>query len=354
MTRAIHQFHPTLAAGDAVSDDVFALRDLFRSWGYASEAYAVEAKPEVRDQVVPYRRLFRVIRPDDLLLLHFSIGSEIFDPLARLGARRVLVYHNVTPPEFFDGINPHTAAFAERGLRQLAGLAPRVDLAIGVSEFNRKALEDVGFPRTAVVPVLVDWRRYDVAPDAAVLAEWEGPRTKLLFVGRVSPNKRQDDLIRMLAYYRTCLDPAGTLLLVGAYRDQPQYHGRLRALARQLGVEGGVTFAGKVSLAALVAYYRVASVFVSLSEHEGFGVPLLEAMRFGVPVVAYAAGALADTVAGGGLLLRERDLAVAAETCALVVARPELRAALVEGGRRRVEDFSAERVAARVREVLEL
>lgn len=348
----VHQFHPVLAPGDAMSNHVFALQDRVRAWGHKAAAYAIEAKDGV--DALPYRRLFRGLRPDDVLVLHFSMGHEVFDQLARLEARKILVYHNVTPPEFFAGINPHAAAFAQLGRRQLATLAPHVELAVGVSEYNRRELEAAGFDATATVPILIDWASYDVDPDEGVLAAWSGPGAKLVFVGRVSPNKRHDDLIRMLAYYRRCIDPEAQLIIVGSYRDQPQYHARLGSLARALDLAGAVTFTGPVPLAQLVAYYRAASVFVSLSEHEGFGVPLLEAMRFRVPVVAYDAAAVGETVGQAALLLPRKDLPEAAEACALAVERPSLREALVAAGQRRVADFSTDLVARRTREVLGL
>ena len=350
----VHQFHPVLAPGDAMSNHVFALRDRLRAWGYDAEAYAVEAKPGVEHETLPYRRLFRAVKPDDLLLLHYSIGNELFAQLAKIPARRVLVYHNVTPPEFFVGINPHAAAFARLGRRQLADLAPQVELAIGVSEYNRRELEAAGFTRTATVPILIDWEALAIEPDRGVLAAWSGARTKLLFVGRISPNKRQDELIRLLAYHRRCVDPAAHLLLVGGFRDQPQYHQRLRALVRALDLEGAVTFTGPVSQAQLVAYYRTASVYLSLSEHEGFGVPLLEAMHEGLPVVALDTSAVGETVGSGGLLLPKKDLPLASEACGLVVERPELRAKLVAAGHARVGAFAADAVAERTRSVLGL
>src|SRR5881409_1046700 len=140
-----------LAPGDAMSNHVFALRKKIRHWGYDSLAYAVEAKPGVAD-VRSYRRLFREVKPDDLLIVHFSMGSEVVDQLIKIPARRVLVYHNITPPEFFSGINPHAAAFARLGLRQMEQIAPAIDLAIGVSAFNRQDLDDMGFRKTAHVP----------------------------------------------------------------------------------------------------------------------------------------------------------------------------------------------------------
>ena len=351
---AVHQFHPVLAPGDATSDHVFALRDRLHAWGYAAEAYAIEAKPGVEHEVLPYRRLFRTVRPEDTLILHYSIGNELFEQLVKIDARRVLVYHNVTPPEFFAGINPHAAAAARLGRRRLPELAPRIDLAIGVSEYNRRELETAGFSNTATIPILIDWSRFAAAPDDAVLHAWSGPDTKLLFVGRISPNKRQDELIRLLAYYRRCIDPAAQLILVGAFRDQPQYHHRLHALARAIGVDGAVTFTGPVSLAQLIGYYRSASLFVSLSEHEGFGIPLLEAMYHGLPVIALDRAAVGETVGRAGVLITEKDVPAIAETCALVLERPALRDALVVAGRRRVEEFASDRVAARTREVLGL
>ncbi|MSQ37690.1 MAG: glycosyltransferase [Chloroflexi bacterium] len=352
MTGAIHQFHPVLAAHDATSDHLFAIRDLARSWGRPAEAFAIEAKPEVAAEVLPYRRLFRMLTADDQLLMHFGLGNDAYDRLATVEAKLALVYHNITPPEFFDGLNPHAALHARKGRAQLRRLAKRVPLAIGVSEYNRRELEAAGFARTAVVPILVDWRRYDVAPDERVLARWRGPATTILFVGRIAPNKRQDELIRLLAYVRRVVDPAARLLLVGGYRDQPQYRARLRALVAELDLGAAVHFTGGVSDAELVACYAVADVFVSLSEHEGFGMPILEAFRFGVPVVARAAGAVAETAGGAAILLDGKDLAVAGEAVGLLRERASLREALVAAGTARVVDFSRERVAARLREVL--
>ena len=330
---AVHQFHPVLAPDDAMSDHVFALRARFREWGYDSQAYAVEAKDGVDGETRSYRELFRTMRPDDTLVLHFSMGHEVFDELAKLPARRVLVFHNVTPPEFFVGINPHAAAHARLGLRELAA---------------------AGYTKTACVPILIDWTRYVVDPDPEVRGLLAGVHSKLLFVGRISPNKRQDELIRMLAYYRRCIDPEAILVLVGSHRDQPQYYARLRALADALGLSHAVRFTGRITLAQLVAYYRAASCFVSLSEHEGVGVPLLEAMHLGTPVVALARAAIPETVGGAGVLIPEKDLAMTAEACALVNEDLGWRGALIDAGHARVKVFDPDRIAKRTKEVLGL
>ena len=351
---SVHQFHPVLTPADAMSDHVFALRARLREWGYDAQAYCVEAKPGVEGEARSYRELFRTLRPEDTLVMHFSMGHPVFDELAKIPARRVLVFHNVTPPDFFVGINPHAAAHARLGLRQLAKLAPSIDLAIGVSEFDRQGLESAGYTKTATVPILIDWSRYDVEPDPDVRALLAGIHTKLLFVGRISPHKRQDDLIRMLAYYRRCIDPEAILILVGSHRDQPQYYARLRALAEQLGLSGAVRFTGMIPLASLVAYYRSASCFISLSEHEGIGIPLLESMYLGTPVVAYAAAAIPETAENAALLLPKKDLAEAAEACAILNEDLGYRGTLIDAGHQRVKSFDAEKIAARTKEVLEL
>ena len=352
--RAVHQFHPTLAPNDATSDHIFALRERFRAWGYPSNAYCIEAKPGLEGETLSYRELFRELGRDDLLVLHFGLGHEVYQQLVKLPARKALVFHNITPPEYFVGINPHAAAFARLGLRQLRALAPEIDIAIGVSEFDRQGLVDAGYANTATVPVLVDWSRLDVEPSEEIRGLLHGIRTKLLFVGRIAPNKRQDDLIRMLAYYRRCIDPDALLILVGSHRDQPQYYDRLKKLAEALGLTGAVRFTGPVTTAELAAYYREASCFISLSEHEGFGIPLLEAMYLGTPVVAYDAAAIGETVDHAGVLLRTKDLAEAAETCAVVSEDLGWRQRLIDAGHARVKDFDSERVAERTREVLGL
>ena len=296
------------------------------------------------------------MRPEDTLILHFSMGNEVFDQLIKIPARRVLVYHNITPPEFFSGINDHAAAFARLGLRQLEQIAPahRARRSASPSSIARTS-HDMGFKKTAHVPILIDWKLYDTPPDPAVLARWSVFGRKLLFVGRISPNKRHDDLLRMFAYYRAVIDREAQLLLVGSWGDHREYYARLRELQRAPRPRDAPSRSpGTVSHAALCAYYREADTFVSLSEHEGFGVPLLEAMKFDLPVVAYDAAAIGETVGDAGVLLHERDLAQAAEAAALVSEDTALRAKLAAAGRKRVADFDTEKVAQRTREVLAL
>ena len=254
-----------------------------------------------------------VSSPDTVCLFHFSIGSAAGRLIYHAPDRLVSIYHNITPAEFFLGFHPHLAGLCYHGRRELAAFAPRTELALGDSEFNRRELRGAGYRRTGVLPIVLDLD----ALRAARLAGRARPVTatagrNLLFVGRIIPNKKIEDLIRVFAVYQRYVEPRSRLLLVGDYRGHERYCDRLREWSATLRLDE-VVFTGHVDDDDLLAYYAVADVFLCLSEHEGFCVPLVEAMNFGVPVMAYDAGAVAETLRGGGVLLKEKRPEVVAE-----------------------------------------
>jgi len=348
--RAVHQLVPNFGLGDAIGNHVRALRKLLRAWGHASDIYARHIHESLAGEARFYTRYRQVSRPDNVVLFHFSIGSEVTSFFAGLPDRKVLVYHNITPPEYFVGVNARVADRCRRGRWELARLAAPTDLALGVSEFNRRELEALGFRRTGVLPILLDWTSYDLPPVPRI-AEAYGHGTNLLFVGRIAPNKRVEDLIKTYYFYRR-LDPASRLLVVGSAVDTEGYLAGCQKLAAELGVLDGVVFAGAVPQADLVTYYRVASVYLSLSEHEGFCVPLLEAMHFEVPVVAYASTGVPPTMGPAGLLVADKDFPTLAELIHRVAAEPALRAAVVAGQRERLRAFDVAVIGDRLREHL--
>jgi glycosyltransferase involved in cell wall biosynthesis len=272
-----------------------------------------------------------------VVLLHFSIGSEVTGFFAGLPDRRVVIYHNITPPEFWVGVNARVADRCRRGRWDLERLAGVADLGLGVSEFNRRELEAAGFRRTGVLPILVDWTAYGHPPVRALETLHQG-RTLLLFVGRIAPNKRIERLVKLFYFYRR-LDPRSRLLVVGSSVDTENYLAGCQKLAAELGVLDGVVFTGSVTQAELCTYYRLASVYLSMSDHEGFCVPLLEAMHFGVPVVAYGAAGVPGTMGGAGLLFTDLDFPTVAELVYRIVHDPSLREAVSAGQRARLRAF---------------
>lgn len=348
--KAVHQLVPNFDYGDAIGNHVRALRRLLRGWGYASDVYAQYTHEGLVRDARFYTRYRDIADPANVLLFHFSIGSEVTSFFAGLPDRKVVIYHNITPPEYFVGVNARVADRCRRGRWELSRLAAVTDLALGVSEFNRRELEAAGFRRTGVLPILLDWASYGHPPVRALERSY-GEGANLLYVGRVAPNKRVEDLIKIYCFYRR-LDPTGRLLVVGSAVDTEGYLAGLQKLAAELGVLDGVVFTGAVPQAELCAYYRLASVYLSMSEHEGFCVPLLEAMHFGVPIVAYAAAGVPGTLGGAGLLVEEKDFPVLAELIHRMVAEPALRDAVVAGQRERLEAFDDAVIGAQLRDYL--
>jgi glycosyltransferase involved in cell wall biosynthesis len=345
--RVVHHLVPHLAAGDAVGAHALRVQRALAAHGHHPRLYAGEvdaalvAPPGV--EVLPARALRP--EPGSVLLYQQAIGTALADGLADRGVPLVLNHHTSSPPELFDPWDAEVAALLRRARQQLRALAPRARGAIAVSAHNAAELRDAGCARVAVAPVLFDVGTGGGGVDEALLARLRAAKAHggadWLFVGRLAPNKAQHDVIEAFAAYRHALDPAARLHLVGGAAT-PAYAGALHALVAGLGLEGAVHLPGPLGPAALAAHYRAADVFVCLSDHEGFCVPLVEAFAQGVPVVAFDAAAVAETVGGAGVVLPEKAPAVVASAVARVLGDDRLRAGLAARGRARARDFAPE------------
>ncbi len=302
----VHQVLATLGYGDAIGNEVLGIRRVLRAAGYESNIFVETADPRLEKETLDYRELLGNVAPSDLLIHHFSIGSRASRTAYALPGRMALVYHNITPPEYFLGVHKDLVKLCFRGRRELTAYIARCGLALGDSEYNRRELETAGFGATGVLPVVPDFSHLDVEPDRARAAEFDDEWTNILFVGRVIPNKKFEDLIRAFHAYRTRHNPRSRLLLVGSYSGFERYLAMLHALIARLGTPD-VLFLGHVSNEELTALYDVADLFLCASEHEGFCVPIIEAFYKGVPVLAYASTAVPSTMDGGGILYESRD-----------------------------------------------
>jgi glycosyltransferase involved in cell wall biosynthesis len=339
----IDQALPSFSYGDAIGNDALALRDILRRGGVASEIFAATAHPRVRAEARPWREYAAHDDGRNVCILHFSIGTGMARVFSRLRSRRVLIYHNITPPEFARGVSRRLERECRSGREQLRELAAGTDFAIADSEYNRGELEELGFGRTAVLPVVVDFAGHDRTPEDPSLAQrWRDGRTNVLHVGRLVPNKRLEDVVRCFDLYRR-IDPASRLLLVGNDTGVPAYTEALHAFVARLGTPE-VHIVGHLDFSGLCTCYRVAHLYLSMSEHEGFCVPLLEAMHFRVPIVAFAGGAVPETLGAAGLLVREKRFAEVAELMRRAVADAGLRERLVAAGTARLRDFDPARI----------
>lgn len=350
---AIHQFLPTFADRDAIGMHVLRLQRLLRDAGFESDIYAVHRHDEVTHAAHDFGEFRgRNPRPERTwALYHYSIGSPMVDELLGHGVQLALDYHNITEARFFLRWDATAAITMFDGRRQLASLRDAARFSLADSSFNEAELVELGFTNTAVAPILIDFADFDGDADSALMEQRATRRSRggaeWLAVGRIAPNKCLHDVIAAFALYRRCYDPVAHLTLVGGYAA-PAYGHALKAQCAALGVANAVTFTDVVTHEELLACYRTADVFVMLSEHEGFSVPVLEAMHFGVPVVAYGCCALPETVADGGLVLAGKDPVVVATAVHEVLNSRELRDELVAAGHRRVEHYSLANTGPRV------
>jgi glycosyltransferase involved in cell wall biosynthesis len=342
---AVHQLVPVLTVGDGVSGAVLRFRDLLRQRGYRSEIYAELIDPRLKREARPAAHLADEARAEDGVIYHLSIGSPLAADFSRLAAQRIVFYQNVTPAESVNGASPVFVHHLRWGRADLAMLARRASLGLAASEFSADELRAAGGRRVAVVslpPNLARLRPRRAIPSADGL---------LLFVGRFAPHKRQDVLIRVLAALRTTRAPGAKLVLVGS-GDLPEYIRALREFAGTLGVGEAVRIDTGLSDRALGDLYAEASVFLCASDHEGFCLPVLEAMSFSVPVVAHVAGAVAETVGDGGLLLADRDPLVWAELAWRLMSDVHLRERFITAGLRHLDQFSDAAISKQLMDAL--
>jgi glycosyltransferase involved in cell wall biosynthesis len=339
MPRAVHQLLAALSPGDAIGGQALLIQAQLRRAGYACELFAEKLHPRVARLARPLWQYERVAARENVCLLHYGIGSAASRLFATLPDTRVLIYHNVTPAEWFLGFSRLHARECDAGRRELRALAPGVALALGVSEYNRRELVAAGFARTGVLPILPDSGLPRLPRSPVVRRLFRDGRDNILFVGRISPNKRIDDLIRVFAVYQRFVRPASRLVLAGDYGGHERYQEALLRMVEALRLSE-VVFTGHLPDDDLRACYAAADVFLCLSEHEGVGVPLLEAMSFGLPVVAFDAAAVRETLRGGGVLLTEKQPELVAELLDLLQRDPALRAAVLATQRRVVEELA--------------
>jgi glycosyltransferase involved in cell wall biosynthesis len=341
----VNQWVPAAHKGDAIGDSARRVRALLREMGHQSDLYAMTIDDDLRGDVIPWTDAGA--RRGDLTIFHFALVSPMTAEFAKLPSGRVLQYHNVTPAHFFAGYDPAIFRLAKLGREDLQTLVGRTDVALGDSEYNRQELAALGFSNTGVFPIAVDTKRITDAPRRPALEEVlnEEGWTNFLFVGRIVPNKKIEDHIKLAEHYKRYVDEQYRFVFVGRTDATPRYYAAIRALLERYRMpQGRFIFTGPVPDEDLATYYRTASVYISLSEHEGFCVPLLEAMAADVPVLAYSSTAVPDTLGGAGVQFAPKDLEYAAELLGELAYNDDLRTQVIARQRARLADFGDDRI----------
>jgi glycosyltransferase involved in cell wall biosynthesis len=350
---AIHQFVAGFSNGDAISNEACVLRDIFKSWGYTSDIFSEQRRilPELRNQARDISECIPAADGKDVVLLHLSIGSPVNERFAKLVCHKAILYHNVTPPHYFDMVNKQTARDLSRGRSQVEALAGSAQVNLADSQFNASELAELGYANPRVLPLVLNLDRLTEGLDKRITRKYATGRKNILFVGRVAPNKKCEDLLQAFLYFNRFVQPDSQFIQVGSFAGTEPYYYYLLARARDLGIDN-VHFAGSVPQAQLNAFYDCADVFLCMSEHEGFCIPVIEAMVHKVPVLAFSAGAVPETLDGAGVLFSEKDYPQIAEMTNRLCMDQDLRTAVIDGQTRRLQRYQQRDLASELQEHL--
>jgi len=340
----VHQFATALSYGDAISDEMIEIRKVLREKGYRSDIFTRYFDPRIARERLDYREYKKFSSPDNIVIFHFSIGSPVSKMFFRVPDRKIMIYHNITPHEFFVDSHRILARECYKGRLEIKLFVDKVDLALGDSEFNRQELEALGYSKTGVLPILMDFSKFDGKGDSVTRSLFADGKTTILFVGRLIPNKKFEDAIKTYYFYKKYFNPNSRLILAGDCRGMERYFSSLLELAGRLSLSD-VHFAGHIEFSELLTFFDLADIYLCLSEHEGFGVPILEAFYKRIPVLGYRAGAVEETMNGGGMLLLEKDFFRVAALIDAVTKNIDLRQALIRGQVHALEKFSRENVS---------
>ncbi|WP_292379935.1 glycosyltransferase family 4 protein [Methanosarcina sp. UBA289] len=343
----IHQILPTISPGDAIGNEVQEIKRVLNEWGYKSEIYAQNIHPKINAK--KYTEYKKVSSKENILIFHFSIGSEVSEFVKKLPDKKIMIYHNITPPEYFCGVNETLVNLLGNGKKELRSLVDHIDLAVGVSEYNRLELQEMGFKNTDVLPIIINFHEYS-SPNEKLLSKYDDDFVNLLFVGRVTPHKRQEDVIKVFYYYKL-INPKSRLFLAGSYEGCEIYSDYLKKLIQDLNLKD-VHLLGKIGFNDLISYYKLADIFICMSEHEGFCVPILESMYFEVPIIAYKSTAIPFTLEDTGILVKEKNYCEIAEMVNVLIEDEELRSTLVKKQKDRLENFKREKIISQLESIL--
>lgn len=349
----IYQLLPTLSFGDAVSNDTLALEKVISKMGYKTEIFAESIDPRLPKGSAKFVEKLPKLNDKDIIIYHLSTGTKLNYKMGELRCRKIVVYHNITPPSFFEEYSVKSAQLCQSGLEGASYLADKVDYCLAVSEYNKRDLIAMGYQCPIdVLPILIPFEDYEKTPSQKVINQYSDGYTNILFTGRIAPNKKQEDVIRAFYNYKKFYNPKSRLILIGSHNGMERYYHRLKSYVNALELED-VIFPGHIKFDEILAYYKVADVFLCQSEHEGFCVPLVEAMYFDVPVIAYDSSAICDTLGNGGFQLKQKNPVETAGVINRVVTDSALRQQIIKHQRERLKDFDNQVVGQQFQNYLE-
>lgn len=343
MSRRVIQLLPTIAYGDAVSNDALAMSDVLSEMGYENEIYAKNIGSRVARKASQVKELKTC--GNEVLIYHMSTGSRLSQMVNNLPNKtKIMVYHNITPAKYFRGYSSIAYDLCFNGREQLKMLNKTFDMSLADSNYNKDELNSIGYNNTYELPIILKFSDYNIEPDRNLIEKYNNDGyVNILFIGRVAPNKKQEDLIKSFYIYKKYINPRSRLFLIGSHSGMERYVQALNKLIEELELYD-VYIPGHTSFKEILAYYKLASVFLCMSEHEGFCVPLIESMLFKVPIIAYKAAAVPETLANSGILVSEKKYEIVAELIDLIVTDKVLREKVIASQTERLKAFNENKV----------
>lgn len=342
----IIQILPSYAYGDAIGNDTLAIRKILSGMGLEECVYtqAVDEKMP-QDGVHIIQEEWVEPDEDDIIIYHMAVAWKYLHYVLDAGCRKIAIYHNITPASFYEDYSSLAYGACAYGILEVQSMKDTFDYCLADSEFNRQDLISYGYTCPIdVLPILIPFSDYQAKPGHAVISRYQRSEgANLVFVGRVVPNKKHEDLLAAFSLYQKYYDKNAKLFLVGSYNKADPYYIRLKEYEKKLGVQN-VVFTGHISFRDILAYYTIADVFLCMSEHEGFCVPLVEAMLFETPVIAYDSCAVGGTLGNGGILFEKKDFLEVAGLIDRVVRDKSLQEKILAGQKEQLKKFEYEKV----------
>lgn len=342
----IYQLLSTIAYGDAVSNDTIAMEKVIKRMGLHTRIYAESIVAPLDKKTALHVDELKNVKKDDIIIFHMSTGSRLNFDVAKYECRKIVVYHNITPAEYFKKNDKKFMDICQYGLQGACYLADKVDYCIADSKFNKNDLINMGYKSPIdVLPIIIPMTDYDKKPDKGILKKYSDDYVNILFTGRIAPNKKQENLIAAFYYYNRLYNNKSRLILAGSFRYEDPYYIRLTEYTKKLGMGEDVVFTGHIKFNQILAYYNIADIFLCLSEHEGFCVPLVEAMKFKVPIIAYNQAAVPETMNYNGMILDDNNPQYVAACIDEMVKNQKLRENIIEQQSKRLEYYSYDNVS---------
>jgi len=339
------QLLTTLKYGDAVGNDVIALDGVIKKMGFETCIYADEIGNRIPKNMAKLSKYIPKLKEDDVIIYHMAIASDLTYLFAKSKAKKVLIYHNVTPAIFFDRYDKNAAKACNDGLEQVKFLSDKVDYCLADSEYNKQQLLDMNYKCPInVLPILIPFEDYEKTPSENIISKYKNDGyTNIIFTGRIAPNKKQEDIILAFDAYQKLYNKKSRLIIIGSGGDRDIYYRLLKKYVSELGNDN-VIFTGHISFDEILAYYSLADIFLCMSEHEGFCIPLVEAMKFEIPVIAYDSSAISETGGNAVFLLEKKDPVETAGVIDYIINNPHISEQLVRNGKKRVDFFATDKI----------